>query len=381
MSAQIDDSIESFYRQVRFAQKHTEIAFKLFEKIVKDEKILTPTFTLYNFTNYVYYYYMEVQNYENNVAAVYNGLIYRIHKKLEIKGARVRDVFNTANDIATKETSSLPVPHPIIEDVIEEGKVPLTRISFGSEMTLDVPTEIFLRLSTGSFTVRNFLAALLRYQLLGRNRGLFWSIDNQLYQSFPQLDKDTTPLETIECFASPFNQNLTYWCSAFEEDRIYGSRGNFFKVIKEIKGPKRFILNPPYTVYIVSDSIRVTLDYMERNPGCELIAMLPYQSDLKEMDSIKMLESMPNKWMLVLNPPSYTIHDFSTREDLRIAMSVYFFVSIGNSTDKSKAYANRCRDFLADKASRISKTSGEQEPDFLPMVIMTEKEAGPLFYR
>jgi hypothetical protein len=54
----------------------------------------------------------------------------------------------------------------------------------------------------------------------------------------------------VECFASPFNHKLRDYYSMFDQDRDFGSRGNFFAFLKhhsDTLPPGNYEMNPPFT--------------------------------------------------------------------------------------------------------------------------------------
>ena len=63
-----------------------------------------------------------------------------------------------------------------------------------------------------------------RYNFIIPSSSFFWSIHPIVFDFL----KENNP---IEGFASPFNFNSDLWCSIFEEDKIFGSLGDFFHVI------------------------------------------------------------------------------------------------------------------------------------------------------
>jgi hypothetical protein len=86
--------------------------------------------------------------------------------------------------------------------------------------------------------------------------------------------------QCVECFASPFNHKFTTYFSIFEEDRVFGSQGNFFKTIKEHHGTlppnvQRFEMNPPW-INAVYERLVEIVDYaLSTRPDLEIIVLAP----------------------------------------------------------------------------------------------------------
>ena len=71
--------------------------------------------------------------------------------------------------------------------------------------------------------------------------GQFWSVNKDFYLNFDN---------SIECFSSLFNHTLNNFFSLFDEEIIYGSKGNFFSKFLE-SNYKYYLINPPFTESII----------------------------------------------------------------------------------------------------------------------------------
>lgn len=371
--------IEDIYGQVYRSDLWIKQTYERLIKFAEQNGIDKRKFTLDRYTNMVYYYYMELVNYPDDKLNIYSFLIWSINVKITIDKQRIAEILTDETKRINKKHAKPSMGEILIRPAKSVTGIDITNITIG-KLSMSVPTNIYERLSNPPFTRDAFFRLLLRYQLIGRNKGLFWSIDIDLYKTFPSLNTGERSIPTLECFASPLNSTLTEYCSVYSEDVHYGSRGNFFSYIKTLSGPYRFIFNPPYTGRIMADGIADILSYMEKNPGCDFIAMLPYWRESEIMDR---LSAEPNKHMLLLMPKEYPIHDFSLGEDLLVNVPIMFYVSIDNSAAKSKKYAKMIRNMLAIKAGKISKLldpSTETIVDLHKQAI-PEEQVGPLVYR
>ncbi len=165
---------------------------------------------------------------------------------------------------------------------------------------------------------------ILRYSLLDTKTGYFWSINKYVYDHI----KNSSNLETIECFASPFNNNIDNYCSVFNLDSSFGSKVNFFRYIKNLNEPKQLVINPPFTELMISKSIRVSYNYFIRMRvhGAKCIFMLPYWNDLAD---IQFLLNNEYSNVIVMNTSEYTINNYSINNKIIAPMPVYL-ITLGN---------------------------------------------------
>jgi hypothetical protein len=98
------------------------------------------------------------------------------------------------------------------------------------------------RLDDNAWLDTQLVGLILRYKCMG-------GFGDNLHGSVP--DTWTTELGPgfVECFASPFNHKFETYYSIFEQDKVFGSKGNFFAELQ----PKGYVLpdgkyeiNPPW---------------------------------------------------------------------------------------------------------------------------------------
>jgi hypothetical protein len=88
---------------------------------------------------------------------------------------------------------------------------------------------------------------LFFYIIVDFDTGQFWGLHPNFYNYIKENYKNT-----IECFASPFNNNLNdYFSLIYPIDKFYGSKGNFFENFLKVKYDI-YIINPPFVESIIS---------------------------------------------------------------------------------------------------------------------------------
>ena len=111
----------------------------------------------------------------------------------------------------------------------------------------------------------DFIGLILRYLCIG-------GLDDNLHASITPIGAKIIGFDCVECFASPFNHKFDTYYSMFDDDILWGSQGNFFKVVAQNGGVlpsnrSRFEMNPPWInevydrlVLIVGASLSVRHD-------------------------------------------------------------------------------------------------------------------------
>ena len=121
-----------------------------------------------------------------------------------------------------------------------------------------------------NFEKKDVIKLIARYDFIPPSSSFFWSIHPDIYRHLQKYNP-------IEGFASPFNFNSKIWCSRFEEDKKFGSSGNFFHVIASWKEEKTlWVINPPYTFYLFERVLECIISRQVLFPKDEFIFLLPY---------------------------------------------------------------------------------------------------------
>ena len=185
----------------------------------------------------------------------------------------------------------------------------------------------------------DMMRLLLRYRPLGVDTGFFWSIPRDLYK---YLSLDCGCEAVVECFASPFNHYLDEYCSAFEEDKKFGSKGGFYSYLQNLidnGSKKKLIVNPPYVYHVINTVTDKCIEYIEKVPGAECIVLYPQWKSAPGV--LKLMEYEYSKYR-IFNGGEYTLHDYSIDDVIVTPMPLVLYVmckgestiSIESITDK-----------------------------------------------
>lgn len=94
---------------------------------------------------------------------------------------------------------------------------------------------------------------------------------------FRNIKKEYNP--TIDCFASPFDNRLSRYCSMFEIDKKFGSLGNFFDMdISEFEDQVLYMY-PPGIELILNKTIE-RMETILSNVKCTCLLIIPEWNDL-----------------------------------------------------------------------------------------------------
>jgi len=296
--------------------------------------------------NIVVYYYSEAGNFPHKMDAIYKALV-----DFSAKNTRLDTSVVIAILKAVGAAMSRVIPKLQRMQLRLDAKPGITEAVF-DDIRIEVPAVIIRNLLYRNPDRAQLMRLILRYEIMGRCSGFFWSLDLDLYARFTSLDSATQSMPTLECFASPFNHYLPYFCSAFTEDETYGSAGNFFTHIHEISGPTRFIFNPPYTNRLINHGAKFLLNYLKANPGSEFVAMLPFWPSSR---GIARLSAFPGSFTITLESRKYTIHDYGVNKAILGVKSALLIVNIGQSRELSMRYCLLARNFLRAKALELTR--------------------------
>lgn len=198
-------------------------------------------------------------------------------------------------------------------------------------------------------------ALSLRYHLLLKSSGHFLSMDRELYRELLCSSR----LPVLECYASPFNHNLTHYCSLFPEDELFGACPRFDELVDWINFPCRLIANPPYTVKSINKFVEKIMAYMKRQRG-EFIALLPHLEGSARMEE---LLSSENTAHAILPGETYLLHDFLTRVDITVPMVLYIVVNVECSYMRSAKMVSHIAHRLRTRAEALLKKRADKDVD------------------
>lgn len=189
----------------------------------------------------------------------------------------------------------------------------------------------------------------LRYYIPLQSGGHFLSMDRELYKKL----SDSSRLPVIECYASPYNNNLKQYCSLFPQDKKHGALSRFDLFIDNVDIPCRLIANPPYTISAITVCISKIIEYMSRQRG-EFIAFLPLLHNFPDLNDIL---TYKNTSYVLLQGDTYPLYSFVSNKYILNPMQLYIIANISGSSQESHRMVNDIAYHLRNKAMTITNDS------------------------
>jgi hypothetical protein len=164
------------------------------------------------------------------------------------------------------------------------------------------------------------------YIMVGFDTGQFWGLHPYIYD---YINKNYT--NSIECFASPFNNNIeNYFSLLYPIDKFYGSKGDFFEHFLKVNY-NVYIINPPF----VDTIILKVFDMIEEKLKCNHIQIFLY---IPQWDDIFLpwYKKISSKYITVLcklNKNNSIVYDYIAAKSLKATFGTYF-IYINNFVHK-----------------------------------------------
>ena len=120
------------------------------------------------------------------------------------------------------------------------------------------------------------IGLVLRYMCMG-------AFDSNFHGSVSQSWAQELP-GFVECFASPFNHKFRTYYTMFEQDKDFGSSGNFFLMLERKGGvlpPGRYEMNPPWMNAMYERLQEVIVRTMDAGVDVLVVIMGPNWKDTK----------------------------------------------------------------------------------------------------
>jgi hypothetical protein len=157
------------------------------------------------------------------------------------------------------------------------------------------------------------------YIIVGFDTGQFWGLHPYIYDF---INKNYT--NSIECFASPFNNNIeNYFSLLYPIDIFYGSKGDFFDNFLKVNY-NVYIINPPFVDTIilkVFDMIEEKLKY--NHIQIQIFLYIPQWDDI----FIPWYKTISNKYstfLCKLNKNDSIVYDYIAAKSLKATFGTYF---------------------------------------------------------
>lgn len=115
-----------------------------------------------------------------------------------------------------------------------------------------------------------------KYRKLNPDGVNFMTLTNEMFN-----DLDHKHRFTLECFASPFDNRLVKFCSLYpEQDKYYGSIGDFFKIDITNFNEEVLFINPPWIELIFQKTMNRIMELLNSKYKIDLIVFLPFWEDM-----------------------------------------------------------------------------------------------------
>jgi hypothetical protein len=124
-----------------------------------------------------------------------------------------------------------------------------------------------------SLSTDALIGLVLRYLCVG-------GLDDTLHASITIKDAEVFGEDCVECFASPFNHKFKTYYSFFDEDRILGSQGNFFRTVAAHGGSlprsfRRYEMNPPWINAVYEHLVGIIGRSISERRDLEVLVIAP----------------------------------------------------------------------------------------------------------
>jgi hypothetical protein len=164
------------------------------------------------------------------------------------------------------------------------------------------------------------------YIIVGFDTGQFWGLHPSIYNYI-----NTNYTNCIECFASPFNNNIDkYYSLLYPIDKYYGSQGDFFDNF--LKNQYNvYVINPPFIDTIILKVFDMIEEKLKHN-HIQIFLYIPQWDDI----FIPWFNKISNKYYTVsckLNKNDSIVYDYIADKPIKATFGTYF-IYINNLINK-----------------------------------------------
>ena len=204
------------------------------------------------------------------------------------------------------DTSQVPaVQWPWIAQELKKRKYKANRLQDLQDYLVGAGAARKPRLGQASPGVTEKMVALvLRYMCMG-------AFDSNFHGSVPGRWAQELP-GFVECFASPFNHKFRTYYTMFEQDREFGSSGNFFAMLAMTDGilpPGRYEMNPPWMNAMYEGLEEVMRRTLEARRDVLVVVMGPNWTDTQWIPGLTQVMHDA--------PEEYGKHSMHVRKDMQ----------------------------------------------------------------
>jgi hypothetical protein len=187
-----------------------------------------------------------------------------------------------------------------------------------------LPSYTYLKIHNFKNKIEKYL--LFFYIIMGYDTGQFWGLHPKFYNFINGHFKNS-----IECFASPFNNNLNdYFSILYDIDKYYGSKGDFFANFLNVKY-EAYIINPPFIDTIILKVLKL-IDEKLLIDAVQIFFFIPQWDDI----IIPWYNNIKTKYIhsiCKLNKYESIVFDYIAYKPLKASFGTYF-IYINNISSK-----------------------------------------------
>lgn len=196
-------------------------------------------------------------------------------------------------------------------------------ISKTAKLIKTLPAVLYNKIKQGAEFYLVFL-----YGIINFDSGQFWGINPSVYKYITSLFP-----RTIECFASPFNNNLKdFYSVLYPIDRYYGSKGDFFKEFMA-SDYDAYVINPPFVETIIAKVQDMITEKLSRSQTrTAIIYYIPAWDDLilPWYESLQVAE----KEITLLDINKSHVYDYINSKNIQAKFATYFIYVANYKNDR-----------------------------------------------
>lgn len=198
------------------------------------------------------------------------------------------------------------------------------------------------------------IGLILRYRCIGGfSSNQHASIQSQWGEAFGKM---------IECFASPLNHVFSDYYSVFEEDGVFGSRGNLLRSVNSetgvLLGPNEYEMNPPFEETILDKAASIVCNtFLAPKCSVRLVMFTPNWEDSGFFVRLNALIGSLGSGNACMYRPRLR-YDHVDGGDPPVQSFVFVFVGRGCTPGEAAAFRARCEGVISSSIASGSASSG-----------------------
>jgi hypothetical protein len=189
------------------------------------------------------------------------------------------------------------------------------------------------------FAEEHLIGLILRYRCVGGfESNQHGSISSNWGESFSDM---------VECFASPLNHVFGSYYSVFEQDVVFGSRGNLFRAVDHQALPSsgRFEMNPPFEETILDKAADLLVNTFS-NADCNTFLVM-FAPDWKDSAFYEKLNSLTSRLSHHSSKSEKMLrYDHAAGQAPEVASLMFVFVGQGRSKVDAMRFIEQCQSMM-----------------------------------